>query len=125
MPLLLPAVTVPSLVNAAFSSANFSIVDKRGCSSVSKVLVLPLPKSSVTGIISSITYFLMPASPNAIVQKIYKDVNLVLNDSAVKERFAAAGMEVIADTPEQMKIKIEAERARLKVLIKERKIYIE
>jgi len=34
-------------------------------------------------------------------------------------------MEVIADTPEQMKIKIEAERARLKVLIKERKIYIE
>ena len=64
-------------------------------------------------------------TPNAVVQKIYKDVNLVLNDSAVKERFAAAGMEVIADTPEQMKIKIEAERARLKVLIKERKIYIE
>jgi hypothetical protein len=45
-----------------------------------------------------------------VVQKIYKDVNLVLNDLAVKERFAAAGMEVIADTPEQMKIKIEAER---------------
>ena len=64
-------------------------------------------------------------TPNAVVQKIYKDVNLVLNDLAVKERFAAAGMEVIADTPEQMKIKIEAERARLKVLIKERKIYIE
>ena len=52
-PLALAAVTLPSLENAGFNSANFSTGVNRGCSSFWKVRVLPFPKSISIGIISS------------------------------------------------------------------------
>ena len=50
----LPAVTVPPALNNGRSAASFSIeVSRRGCSSVSKIVTLPLRSRSSIGMISS------------------------------------------------------------------------
>ena len=61
IPLLLPAVTVPSFTKAGFSCVSFSIVPSLGCSSFSNKK-LSLPTCTCTGISSSAKRFALFAS---------------------------------------------------------------
>ncbi|HVL10560.1 MAG TPA: tripartite tricarboxylate transporter substrate binding protein, partial [Burkholderiaceae bacterium] len=64
-------------------------------------------------------------TPKDIVQKISQDVRSAVADPSMKERVAAMGMEMVGDSPEDMKRMMERESARIAALVKERQIRID
>ncbi|TMS58875.1 tripartite tricarboxylate transporter substrate binding protein [Imbroritus primus] len=64
-------------------------------------------------------------TPKDIVQKISQDVRIASADPSMKERVAAMGMDMVGDTPEDMKRTMERESARIAALVKERQIRID
>ena len=56
-------------------------------------------------------------TPPAVIARIYAEVTRALNQAEVRERLFAAGLEVIASTPQEAVAVIKSEMARMGKLI--------
>ena len=69
---------------------------------------------------------LAPAkTPPAIVDKLYREIAAVLAEPAVRERYAALGLEPVGNTPAQFAAQIASELARWEKVVRQAKIRIE
>jgi tripartite-type tricarboxylate transporter receptor subunit TctC len=57
-------------------------------------------------------------TPRAIIERLHREVHAVLNDSAVKNRFAVQGLEPIGDTPAEFAQYLRHEAAKWGKLVK-------
>jgi tripartite-type tricarboxylate transporter receptor subunit TctC len=81
---------------------------------------LPPVGDTVPGFEASLGYgLLVPAgTPQAVVSKINRDVNVVLRDPAYAGRLAGEGMTIEGGTPEQFRDFLAAERTKWSALLK-------
>jgi len=63
-------------------------------------------------------------TPNAIIDKVYRDNAKVLTSADVRKRFADLGMSPVGNTPAQFAKAIKEESARWAVVIRERKLAV-
>jgi hypothetical protein len=64
-------------------------------------------------------------TPKAIVERLNKELNLVLNDKAIEKKIEDQGAEVEASTPEHLKALVQSEVARWKKVVAATKITVE
>jgi tripartite-type tricarboxylate transporter receptor subunit TctC len=70
--------------------------------------------------------FFVPAkTPRAIIDKIHTDTVAVVNDPAVRAKFAKIGMVAVGSTPEELAAALKAETDRWGPVIKEAKISLD
>jgi tripartite-type tricarboxylate transporter receptor subunit TctC len=70
-----------------------------------------------------VNYITAPAgTPRAIIDRLNKDFNAVLQDPVVRERLMANGLTVKGGTPEQMDAVIKSESAKWKRVIEQANI---
>ncbi len=62
-------------------------------------------------------YFAPKDTPDAIVQKISKDVNTVLNEPAIRKKLSNEGAEPVGGTPEQFASYVQAETIKWKKVV--------
>jgi len=70
--------------------------------------------------------FVVPAkTPQAIVDKLHDDIASILRQPDVRERLAGQSMDVVADTPAQMRATLDADMARWKPIIEKNHITLD
>jgi len=70
--------------------------------------------------------FVVPAkTPRAIVDKLHDDIASILRQPDVRERLAGQSMDVVADTPAQMRATLDADMARWKPIIEKNHITLD
>ena len=70
--------------------------------------------------------FVVPAkTPRAIVDKLHDDIASILREPDVRERLAGQSMDVVADTPAQMRATLDADMARWKPIIEKNHITLD
>jgi len=64
-------------------------------------------------------------TPQAIVDKLHDDIASILREPDVRERLAGQSMDVVADTPAQMRATLDADMARWKPIIEKNHITLD
>lgn len=68
---------------------------------------------------SSLNAFFVPAkTPDAIVARLNQEIVRLLNQPDIREKFVAAGVEVVGSTPEQLATEVRSEVARMSKIIR-------
>ncbi len=68
---------------------------------------------------ASLNAFFVPAkTPAAIVSRLNRDIVRMLNQADIREKFVAAGVEVVGSSPEELAAQIRSEVARMGKVIK-------
>jgi tripartite-type tricarboxylate transporter receptor subunit TctC len=62
-------------------------------------------------------------TPDAVIARLNREIVQALNSSDVKEKFLAAGVEVVASTPEELAARVKSDTARLGKVIREAGIH--
>jgi tripartite-type tricarboxylate transporter receptor subunit TctC len=116
------------LMFATASSVRPHIVSKRlrplGVTSARRSAVYPeLPTIAELGlsgyqIVTPFTLFAPAATPATIVSRLSSEIGQVLKQSEIKERFLAAGGEVVASSPAELAAMMKADVARMSRVIK-------
>jgi tripartite-type tricarboxylate transporter receptor subunit TctC len=63
-------------------------------------------------------------TPKAIIDKVYRDTKLALDDTKMKARFFAQGLAPVGNTPDEMARALKEETALWEKVVKERKIRV-
>jgi len=89
-----------------------------------------LPTVAAAGVpgfeaVATLGIFAPAKTPVAVINRLYHDIVLVANDPQIKERFFAAGADVVAGTPEQFAATVKAEMERMGKVIKDQNIRAE
>ncbi len=64
-------------------------------------------------------------TPAAVIRRLHQEFAAALNQQQVKERLAAAGLEVVASSPEELATAVKAEMTSLGKIIKDNNIRVE
>lgn len=123
------------LVYTAIATAQQHVVSGKlkglGVSSEKRSPLLPDVPTFIEGdlkdfVVTSWAGLMAPAKTSRpIIDKLQKELSEVLRDPAVRERFAALGIDVVGNTPQQFDEQIRRDLARWSAVVKQAKLQID
>jgi len=125
---------IPLVFTAIASAGQFIRAGKLkalGITSTARVAALPdVPTFIESGlpdfvVNSWIGVFAPAKTPRPVVQKLQREISMVLKEPAVRERFGVLGIEPVGNTPEEYAAQVRADFALWEGVVKKAKIRIE